>query len=595
MPPTTARVPLRLPKQDLSEPARVMLQDVQDDLARELGNAATTGLLTPKRQDTPAIAAPLKTPAPPEPKEPPTHRMLPESPLVNLRVTSSRDRLLNANGTQENFSADGVACPDPAVFDVANWGDARPFHIQIAEARHGLFTEADRLDGKVALNLARKFLYFGFGAEARQVLALDPSLAADHVFLLDMADLFDARTANSATRLSTFAGCDSAVSLWAILSLPDGASPLIPSVDPALRTLNSLPVHLRIVLAPMLSRKLQDLGQSDAAAAALRSLKRLPEGLPPAGQLVRAKSAIESGDTSAGTAALKEVAEGNSVSSPEALVALVDAQLAANRPISREIASLIAAYAKEFRNTPQGAELRRAHVIALLKSGQFDAAFDAARILGADADTQSANALRRSMLRELTTYASDIDFLHHIFARADTDIAALEEADIARLAGRFLDLGFPQRAERALATLSWGKTADETRLIAARVSLAMEKPFKAQADLLGVDGDTSDRLRAEAKRMAGAHDDAHRLFASMNDAGLAEESAWLAEGWRDLLPRDAPIFGPVSALSVPEPTSEEAPVGMLARSAALLQESAEARQTLDDLLAADRLRINADE
>ncbi|WP_216859433.1 hypothetical protein [Sulfitobacter aestuariivivens] len=582
------RMSLNLTRQPLSSVEKRVLSDVQTHLAEEFGAASSRGVLTARIMPDRVEGAPDQVQQKPDgltqeifTPEPPIM-----SPLSNLRISSSRDIAPLVTQGERPVSADGVLCPRPGTFDVAAWGDNRPFSSQLAAARHGLFTELDRLNSDVALGLVKRYLYFGFGAEAAQVLRLSDTLLELHNHLLGLAGLYDDRINAAASQLASYVSCDTDVALWAILSLPDGASPLLPATDAALRSLNSLPGHLRSVLAPKLSQKLQDLGASDAAIAALRSLERLPQELPPAAEIAQAESAILTGNAPAGVAILEDVVAENSLESPEALVALVDARLKADQPIDHDVAGLVAAYAKELRNTPQGAELRRAHVIALLKSGQFDQAFDASSKLGGDDATQASSALRRTMLQELTDRASDIDFLHHAFSQKMEDIDQLDHETKVSMADRFLALGFPLRAENVLAHLQPEDTNDRAQVLAARAALALNKPSKASADLLGVENDEADRLRVRAQQLADARDTALQPLSERGGPAAPDIIISRAEGLQQIPPP-----GPLAVGNVPaqgallQSITQKASDGMLARSAELLAQSTRARERIEVMLA----------
>jgi hypothetical protein len=135
----------------------------------------------------------------------------------------------------------------------------------------------------------------------------------------------------------------------------------------------------------------------------------------------------------------------------------------------------------------------------------------------------------------------------------------------------------------------------DRQLLAARISLADDKPFKAIAELSDVEGPEADALRADAKNLAGAHEEAHQLYADAGRPEDAAEAAWLSENWRGLTPEESPVFGPVARLdpapAPPVPTAD----GMLAHSASVLEGSAEARAALQSLLQAEDLQLDTGE
>lgn len=510
--------------------------------------------------------------------------------LANLRIRTSRDLPETFRDLSEIISNDGQVCPPDDTMAVATWGDARTFATQLSEARQGLFGEFDRINPDVAIKLARTYVFFGFGAEARNVLLLNPKIAQEAAYLVAMTRIVDGDVPELQSVLSGLAECQGETALWAMLAAPMPSDGALPNSDNALRALNALPAHLRAILAPKLSDVLLAYGDPSGASKTLRSLDRLAGDLPPAAKLSQAKTNLDDGKNEKGTRQLAEIVGENAAQSPHALIALVNAKLNANQPISPETAKLVEAYAQEFRGTDLEPELRRAHVIALLKSSQFDQAFVATAALGDNDKTSPDNDLQFLVFRALINSANDIVFLDHVFSQPDQSIAMLPADDLIALAKRLLELGFPVRAEQALAKQPDQPEQEKRQLLSARVSLAMGKPLKAQADLLGTKGAESDLIRADAKRMSGAHDEAHVLYESINQTQDATEAAWLSDDWRNLTGQDTPIFGPTSALPLPSEPNLAA-TGMLARTSALLEQSAHVRKTLHNLLNAEGLQI----
>jgi len=513
---------------------------------------------------------------------------LPDPDLANLRISTSRDLPKTFRDLSEITSIQGQVCPPDQMLAVANWGDGRPFADQLAEARQGLFGELDRVDTDVAIKLARTYLYFGFGAEAGETLKLLPKGDEEAAYLRTLASIMDGGDALDQNPLSGLTECEGETALWAALVAPMPPEGALPPADTALRTLNALPSHLRLLLAPKLHRVLLAYGNPDGASATLRSLERLPGDLTPAAKVAEAKGNLEKGKTEKGTQQLAEVAQGNAAQSPKALIALVDAKLKAKQPISAETAQLVEAYAQELRQSELGPDLRRVQILSLAQSGQFDAAYEKLDAQDTTEDIPLAAGLKQQVLRNLTANANDIVFLDHALDQDMQALADLPQKDALDLVQRLIDLGFPVEAERVLGTLPTLPRQKDRQLVSAKVSLAMRKPFRAQAELLNVDGPDADRLRADAKRMAGDHEEAHALYEELDITQDATETAWLASDWRSLIEQQTPTFGPAAALSASEVDAE---TGMLARTSSLLGQSSATRETLQNLLSAEDLKV----
>ncbi|MFK7834721.1 MAG: hypothetical protein AB8B60_00745 [Sulfitobacter sp.] len=576
------------------------MDNVQNRLARELGTAATRGLLTPTPGiDLPSINRPqidtsalvTEEPAAPESAQIPE----PSEPTNNMRITSSMDLPNIAISAEAGQTLTGLSCPTNAELDVSGWAEDSSFDEQTGEARMALFGEFDRLNRDVALRLSRMYIHFGFGAEALQILALDPQIAEEEPLLGDLARIMEDGVAGPDSILPQLLDCETDAALWAILAREE--LDVARTIDPkaALRALNKLPLHLRQFLAPALSRRLLSHGDTDAAATAMRNLERRTDNLPSSAKLAQANIAMDEGNVERATSGFQDVIDDNAEQSPEALITLVETKLAENQPIDPETAGLVEAFAKELQGSELGPDLRRAHVLALLKSGQFDSAFRATAELGGGSEEKSAVDLRLTLLTELTAAASDIVFLDHVFDQPSRDIQRLRTRPKLALATRLLDLGFAQEAQDIVEGIPARPSNEARQILEARAALALEMPERAQSALADIAGEEAAILKAEAKHMAGAHAEAYALFRQTNQDKEAARAAWLADDWREVTLGDNPLFGPVLTLTETEFAPSSSPDGMLARTSAALDESAAARQTLADLLRAPELELDLGE
>ncbi|MEM9968406.1 MAG: hypothetical protein AAF755_09925 [Pseudomonadota bacterium] len=594
---TLAQSPALPSRGPLTNAEQEALNEMQQRLARELGAAATRGVITPR----PGAMLPQLQRPQVDPSAFAADEILPnpanEQPRVsgsanNMRITSSMDFPGIENLDTPSVSISGAVCIPDEALDIANWADDRAFHLQIGPLRETLFGEFDRLNENTAEKLAMLYLHFGFGAEARQVININADFAAKHPVLASIAEIMEEGSSSDPRFLRSMLECDTDIALWAVLAEDTLDVPQTIDPKPSLRALNKLPAHLRKFLAPALSQRLLSHGDTDAAATALRSVERLPVALDPAAKLAKANVIIDEGDVETGAAKLEDVAEENAPQSPRALIRLVETRLEANQPIDTETAGLVEAYAEELQETKIGPDLRRAHVLALVKSGQFDRAFEAARALGGNAETEEAVKLRLQLLKETTAAAEDVVFLDHIFAQAQKDIARLGLRDKLLLAERLLRLGFAERAQEVISTIPQRPRDQARQILEAEVALALEQPQLAQAALVGVDSSEADILRARAKKMAGEHVEAAELFLQTEQFDDAADAAWLAEALQSETLSSNPLFAPVADISTADVGVSSQPNGMLARTNETLAESQSARAVLSDLLQAPALRVD---
>lgn len=574
---------------ELSEADIDRLTQLQDSLAQQIGVAATRGLLDPV---VPRIDLPLtderpqidtrifdsSTPTPDTPNQA-------GRPIgSNMRITSSADLPENPAIGDITSPTSGVSCPSAGTFDVPNWGAENGLSDGVADLRTGLFTEFDKLDPATAVDLARLYLHFGFGAEALTVLNIDPGVAAAHPELADMAQIMEFGHARGSQYLLPFTDCDTPAALWAVLA-PEAVSPSqVVNTDASLRALNALPLHLRRFIAPAVSSRLLAFGRADAAELALRSLERTAEPSTSAAELARADLIMDEGDVAAAQEALADIVASNETQSATALIKFVDSHLKDGTRIAEDVATLVESYAMEMRDDPLGPDLRRTHVLALAKSGQFDAAF-AALERAKDASPDSTFAtLDATLMTIVTEEADDVAFLERAFAVAADGLSDAPEVTVA-VAQRLQSLGFAAEAETLLRTEEDLPRGDDVKLLRSRIALDLSRPLEAEAQLFGVDGPDADRLRAQAREMAGDFAEAVELFETLGEDERSRSAAWLAEDWSGIAETDAPTLSEAARLALSDVQTSNARDGMLARADDALLESGNARQVIEELLA----------
>ncbi|MBB3994004.1 hypothetical protein GGR95_001645 [Sulfitobacter undariae] len=558
------------------------LNEARKSILGEVANAASTGLLTHSTaRSAPALTPSAKQAQRPslEPRELPK---LPTSKSPNLRISNSKDRPFDTLPPIFNTGAVIEACPSSTLFDVASWGNETSFSSQIGPARNALMNARDQLELDAAKNLAQLYLYFGFGAEALNTLHLDPQLSSNSPHLTDMANIFEHGTLTRPNSLVAHTNCATDVALWASIGLNNITTDVLIDAKAALRALNRLPTHLRLTLAPALSEVLLQYGNKDAAAAALRSIERLPNGLAPNAQLAQAALSEEIGNPT--DTLLQDIASTNSAESPAALIQLVRNKVKADEPLSYQTVTLVEAYAHEFRGTQLGNQLRQTQILALNQSGQFERALTALDALTPSLSPATITRLRQSVYEYLTKNAPDQVFLERTFELDPNSMHAFTNETKLLLASRLMDLGFAAEVQKVLATIPDTPRQKNRQILAARAAITLHQPFQAQASLIGLDGADVALLSAQAKEMSGAHGDAAKIYAD-NDATIqASRAAWLSDEWRELTPSDEEGFGAVSNLVQQQPIIDDANIGPIARANRILQESGTARATLQEFL-----------
>ncbi|QUJ76302.1 hypothetical protein KDD17_15605 [Sulfitobacter albidus] len=567
------------PIPDTPEDRTALLREISSSLASEVAAAASNGLLDVD------VSAPL----PRDADEPPSPTVVTATPPeltaadhgigAHLRITDSMDR---PSGNRRASGQDPI-CNGGDAYSVETFAGEGSFGAQISQRRDTLFNARDQLNHDAAIALAKTYIYFGFGAEALSVLRLDASIPPENAGLVALATILERGRLDVPNPLGNLSNCDGDVALWAVLGFKEIPTETQINTPAALRALNRLPSHLRQFLAPELSTRLLAYGDSGGAAAALRSVERLPEGLTPTGDLAKAALAMHNGAPAKNM--LDTVINSNSERSPEALLKLVNATLAADRPLTYETATLVEAYAQELRGTEIGNQLRKTQVLAFSQSASFDEAFAKLETLLPALSLDEARSMREAVLVRLTDHADDFTFLDHIFAQDFDSFSDITTAGKIRLGERLMDLGFAAQVQRLMATVPDRPRRADRQLLSARAAIGLQQPFQALADLVEIEGPQAALLRAQATEMTGSYAEASALFEGMQANEEALRTALLSENWQDLISADAPAFGAATRVAAgqtsPAAAQDAGPLGL---ADAALTESAAARAALDTLL-----------
>lgn len=575
------------PRTDVTVPAAEMVKDSRARLIGEFGRAASQGLLSPRRvlpdparAESPATRAEPPATTPPEPVDR-------NRPNIQLHAETSIDRDMRAIMTAGLGDSAADHCRDAGLVDVAAWGGDAPFGHQIARLRAGLVGEFDRPNAAAVRNLARLYIHYGFGAEARLVLEQFPEAEEPDGVLADLAAIVETGAAGPDSVLAGQMDCEPALALWSVLSrfsLPDD----VPfDTDAVLRGFSALPTHLRAHLGPVLARRFLEAGHESESARVRRILDRSKTTDTPAAQLLEAEIALSQGDRDRAEDALATIVEDNAEPSAEALLRLIETRLDRGTDISYDLAQLAGAYAVEYRGRPLGADLSHAYLSALAASGAFDQAFaELPDTLGRNDGRE--REIRSSLVGILTERADDYEFLRHVLAQVGDAPATLDPETTNQAAQRLLSLGFVDVAGSLVGPEATGRPARARKLLRAEIALRRLRPRQAEAELLGTSGADADLLRARARSMAGDHEAARALFAAAGMPQAARREAWLGRDWEALADDPDTALAAVAELKLGGgEAGTDRPEGVLARSSDLIADSSGVRDAIRTLLKAN--------
>ncbi|WP_417839773.1 hypothetical protein [Tritonibacter scottomollicae] len=564
---------------DFDESQRAaMVNDTEARILQQIGRASNQGLLQPnaETQETQQL-------------NPLDNGNRPLNPLDNISVTSAIDRetgLFATGAGDENVDTHCIADREIAI---NKWGDETPFAEQIGELRNKVLGEFDEVNRDAALKLTRTYLYFGFGAEAIAALGLlserDLNPRSREV-MMTMAKILDASDMPVNTIFSGQQTCNGDAAFWAALS--DGLVKKSANTDAIQQAFARLPAHLRVQLGPRLSTFFADAGDPSVAKAALRSVDRTGIEAVPDRNLAEAAIAELEGDTDEVVRNLNEEVAEQSQNTPKALIDLIKLSYAERRALTPDVPDLTASYELENRHSALGAELRLAEVTALALTGDFDRAFQQVSVLEQRDGTNARNAANVPLMTLLTENADDVTFLKYalIFAEEAGATRAGQVGDM--VARRLLDLGFAEQAEMLLVKMSLEPQNNERRMMSAEAHLQMDQPQRALVELMGLEGQQADRMRAEALWRNKEYERASQYMVSAQDLNEAARGFWLSEDLdaAEALDEEAAPFRAVADLTKQIDTAVQEPQGMppLAEARALIESSAGARTSIEELL-----------
>lgn len=436
----------------------LQLNALEQRLARQIGTAATRGLLAP------AVTA-----------RPETAEVSPDKVTEKTDLGTSRSvRDLSANMsigkngnnyTTENIQPDATSsfsCDSSPQFNIGEWGGDTTFQEAISEQRNRLFGEFDQLNEEAQVALAKTYAYYGFGDEAISIIELDNESTLDTDAIRTISEIMADRP--STMSLSGIENCDSDIAMWAILSNHGEFIRTIPNPGIALQALSKLPVHLRQKLAPRLSEAFRKSGNLQAAELAIRTLKRNAAPLSTDAQFESTQTVISSGTGQDITTELEEIVDENAPESPLALAKFIDLSVRDGNEVSEDLVLLAASYDRELAKGENGHIFARAHILALAKNGQFE---DSIKRLQ-NSTEELRNSLTDIIYKLLISETHDVDFLKLSMQVEDAELPLIGAATLKGISERLLELGFPEQAmkfaDRALET---SPTTDTSMLKAA--------------------------------------------------------------------------------------------------------------------------------
>jgi hypothetical protein len=503
---------------------------------------------------------------------------------INITVETSIDReMKEISGSLHTIPLEQECLPDSLV-SVSDWADGRTFSDQIGLLRSEVFEEFDLIDQAVTKKMAKSYLHFGFGAEAKDALSLLENHGAENSILVAMASLMDDASTFSPNPFDGQENCDGDVALWAVLSRSDNASHA--NSTAIQQAFARLPPHLRSHLGPRLSRAFSNTGNTSIASAILRAIDRTDSYASPERDFAFAVLKNTAGNYEEANEKLAEVVERNTQVAPEALIELIETHWRERLPIDPNLPELAAAYATELRSTERASSMQRALAISLALSGDFDSAFSTLidmKRQGRDFDHKTVAIPLLTLLEE---NADDVTFLKYIIDH-DGEHDSIFPGDLENsIARRLLDLGFPDIATNYLSGNEFYSTSSARQLMRAESSIALGLPHRALVDLLGVPGPEADQLRAEAMWKNGEYKMASEILQKYAAEEGASRGFWFTDTFDEFRESDDSKYAKLAEVSrkLQQELSNPDELPPLASARALLEDSQSVRANISKML-----------
>lgn len=560
-------VPLNLEPQTASPELAALEVALIEGLAR----AATQGVLDPAMI---SVAEPMSVVS----EQPPTVDSLPmvagprtanTQPGVGVSTSVDRDLALIAG---EIESAIGSTCLPEDLFSIENWGDDSGFHEQVAglaEDLAGEFGEEPR-DAQDAL--ARLYIHFGFGAEARVVLAADPALSQTRQVLFELAGLIDDYP-GSYDLIATQAGCRTPAGLWAFY-----VNPMRLQEDDRRNLLQQfyrVPQPLRGQIAPRVAQKFIEAGDPETADRVLNASANSDFEATHDVQVTRALIAVERDDPEGAIEVLRREALENSRASPESVVQLINLSLDQDQAPNVDDLDLAAVMQREFRGRPVAEDLAIAEARGRIAIGQYDTAL----ALMTGRDGAQPNLLIDAAYAALTRDSQTPEFLEYAFTNIPQQVTSRTQNAMAE---RMLDLGFPERAIDLLAAPADQDAAAERRYLRAQGSIAVGDYLAVLDGLTGISGKRADELRSQAYVGLGEYRTALDLADSAPQNDRREALQLRAGAWDGVTSEDGDVLSSFAGAILAPDTAVNAQT--LADREAVLSQSQESRRAIENLL-----------
>lgn len=550
-------------------PSENDLSATENALAEGIARAASQGFLDPsiaQLDDNAPNQRDIQAEAPIIDNANPPH--IPNRPGIGISTAMDRDLALVGAAIERSIDQQ---CLPADLFQIDEWGSTEAFHAQVAALAEALAGEFGEEPLQAQESLARLYINFGFGAEARLVLSADTASSRSRLVLFELAGIVD-NYEEDYPLISSQDGCPTPAALWAFLINPTSQDE--GSRNQLMQQFFALPNPLRGQIAPRLVRDFLDIGESDAAERLLSSVEWTDAGAAHEIASARALFAERTDDPAGALAVLSREADENPRTSPQSLIRFIELQLEQGLSPADADLLLVASFRTEYEGSLIEQQLADVEAKGLAVNGRYQFALDL--MVGRDDDVSV------SITNDVfTAIANDADagvFLE--YAYGETPDILTPETENA-MAARLIDLGFPDRASTFLIGSATREAAAERRYLRAEAAVGTSDYEIAIDSLLGMEDDRARALRARAYEGLGEY---RAALASLNpdQPDSSPTLQFRASAWERLTVQDDEVLSSFAQV-VLDPAGNDA-VDTLADRRAILAQAQESRRAVENLL-----------
>lgn len=515
--------------------------DMEKQLLQQFSRAASQGLFSvslPKISEQTAPAQLKVGDAPLQVIQ--SDNELEQLGVQNLRIQTAADRDAPNKPNRLPRTNDGYDCLPAASFLIADWAPEGNVSGFLSGLRSNLLKEFDIPDPELIQALSRRYLYLGFGAEAKQLLQSFAIEIPNADIYSQMASILDSDASWNEGRLASQISCETPAALWAVLAIPEIHEGTGIDKKSVLRYFSELPPHLRQLLGPELADRFLQADDLTTASAIRDIVDRVANNRDAAFSMMQAQIAAHDGDMQSAISQFKIAATSNGIQAPQALISLIEAKLDGKQQVSQKTALLAEAMASEYAGTNTGRQLARAAIKAFATIQPAIQTFEKIALARQNGYLNSEEARNFEIEIHLLNAEKSTDetFLKTIYRYPPmlTGDAPKSKAALREIAARLTNLGLPQKTIE-LYDFAGFRLEKRDKLLLAKAKLGLENPTDIDNLLADISTPEAKSLLALAREMQQDYVQAARYF---GEAQMPEEQE--SANWRSgdfaLLERD---------------------------------------------------------